>query len=687
MKKTNKKIYRFTKKRYKEIKEIIDKRYNILVLIIISIVIVLFTSLFYLQIIKKDYYTEKVNNLALRTILGGTAPRGRIYDRNGKLIVDNKPNKIISYKKPLGITAKLEIETAYKVADLIDVSYRNLTERQLKNFWIRQNPALANEKITQEEWDLLKSRKLTTSDINRYKFDRVSETDLSVYDDIDKEAAYIYYLMNIGYSFSEKVIKKSNISEEEYALISENEHLLIGFTTRLDWNREYLYGSTLRSVLGNVSTTEQGIPFEYKDYYLGLGYALNDRVGISGIEYQYENYLVGQKDHFQLMKDGSLNLTKEGSKGNDLYLTIDIDLQYAVEKIIEEELIKAKKEPNTEYLDKTFVIISDPTNGEIIAMAGKQIKEINGEYIFYDYTPGVYTYSVVPGSSVKGASHIVGYNNNALMIGEKRDDACIKIASTPIKCSYRYSGVINDITALKVSSNVYQFHTAIKVGKANYIYNGPLSIDKNAFSIYRNTFKEFGLGIKSDIDLPNEGLGYSGSSTLSGHLLDFSIGQYDTYTPIQLSQYINTIANNGIRVKPHLLKEVRNNNNIKVFETNINILGVVNTKEEYLKRVQEGFKEVMLPSGTGYGLIELRHIPAGKTGTSESFLDTTGDGKIDTQTISNVFVGYAPFDEPKVSFTVVSPDVTHPNTKINYTSSINRRVSREIGKKFFEIYE
>ena len=320
-------------------------------------------------------------------------------------------------------------------------------------------------------------------------------------------------------------------------------------------------------------------------------------------------------------------------------------------------------------------------------MAGKQIKEINGEYIFYDYTPGVYTYSVVPGSSVKGASHIVGYNNNALMIGEKRDDACIKIASTPIKCSYRYSGVINDITALKVSSNVYQFHTAIKVGKGNYVYNGPLSIDKNAFSIYRNTFKEFGLGIKSDIDLPNEGLGYSGSSTLSGHLLDFSIGQYDTYTPIQLSQYINTIANNGIRVKPHLLKEVRNNNNIKVFETNINILGVVNTKEEYLKRVQEGFKEVMLPSGTGYGLIELRHIPAGKTGTSESFLDTTGDGKIDTQTISNVFVGYAPFDEPKVSFTVVSPDVTHPNTKINYTSSINRRVSREIGKKFFEIYE
>ena len=65
---------------------------------------------------------------------------------------------------------------------------------------------------------------------------------------------------------------------------------------------------------------------------------------------------------------------------------------------------------------------------------------------------------------------------------------------------------------------------------------------------------EYGLGIKTGIDLPIESLGYSGSSHLPGHLLDFSIGQYDTYTPIQLSQYINTLANGGTRLKPYLLK-------------------------------------------------------------------------------------------------------------------------------------
>jgi penicillin-binding protein A len=683
MKKPSKKIYNFPKKRYKEIKEIIDKRYNILILIIISIVIILFTNLFYLQIIKREHYLQRVLSLSERIIKGNTAPRGRIYDRNGVLIVDNKPNKIISYKKPLGVSSFTEINMAYKVANMIDVNYSNLTERQLKNFWIKQNVGDANLKIKDEEWTLLKERKLSTTDINKLIFERITEDDLKDYNELDKEAAYIYYLMNIGYSYSEKVIKKSNITEDEYAKIAENQHLLNGFTTRLDWNREYIYGSVLRSVLGNVSTTEQGIPFEMKDYYLEKGYSLNDRVGTTGIEFQYENYLQGIKDEFQILKDGSFKMVNEGQRGNDIVLTIDIELQKEVERIIEENLIKAKDEFNTEYFDKTFVIISNPLTGEILAMSGKQVVKEDDEYIIYDYTPGIYTYSVVAGSSVKGASHIVGYNNDALKIGETRDDACIKIASTPLKCSYKYSGIINDVTALKVSSNVYQFHTAIKLGKATYSYNKPLSIDKKAFEIYRNTFAEFGLGIKTGIDLPNESLGYSGNSTLSGHLLDFAIGQYDTYTPIQLSQYINTIANDGVRLQPFLLKEVKNN----VFTSSPIVLGQVNTKEEYIKRVQDGFIEVMKPGGTGYGLIELKHLPSGKTGTSESFIDTNNDGKIDTQTVSNTYVAYAPYDNPKVSFTVVSPDVTHPGSLINYTSPVNRRIAREIAKKFFEIYE
>src|SRR5690606_19731146 len=73
----------------------------------------------------------------------------------------------------------------------------------------------------------------------------------------------------------------------------------------------------------------------------------------------------------------------------------------------------------------------------------------------------------------------------------------------------------------------------------------------------RNSFAQFGLGVKTGIDLPNEGTGYLGTDLIAGKLLDLSIGQFDTYTSLQLVQYISTIANGGYRMEPHLVKEIR----------------------------------------------------------------------------------------------------------------------------------
>ena len=73
--------------------------------------------------------------------------------------------------------------------------------------------------------------------------------------------AYLFYLMNKGYTYEEKIIK-SDVSDKEYAYVSENNSLLDGFNTKLDWERVYLYGDTFKSMLGTVSTTSQGIPYE-----------------------------------------------------------------------------------------------------------------------------------------------------------------------------------------------------------------------------------------------------------------------------------------------------------------------------------------------------------------------------------------------------------------------------------------
>ena len=101
--------------------------------------------------------------------------------------------------------------------------------------------------------------------------------------------------MNKGYYYSEKTIKKGDVSDDEYVKISENIHKLKGFNTRLDWERVYPYGDTFRTILGSVSTSESGLPYELKDYYLSKGYSLDDRVGISYLEYQYEDYLRERK--------------------------------------------------------------------------------------------------------------------------------------------------------------------------------------------------------------------------------------------------------------------------------------------------------------------------------------------------------------------------------------------------------
>ena len=653
--------------------------------------LVLLISLFNIQIMKNRFYEEKLGELTVTIIEGDSSPRGRIYDRNGVLIVDNKSVRTIYYKKPNRITTKEEIETAYLVAEYINVNYDKLTEDMLKKFWVLNNSSKAKKRITKEEWEKLEVRKLTSEDIEKLKLERVTEKDLSDYKELDKEACYIYNLMNKGYYYTEKAIKNLEVSPEEYSKIAEHLEELPGFNVKLDWERYYPYGDVFKTILGSVSSSSSGIPYNLKEYYLEKGYSLTDRVGTSYIEYQYEEYLKGKKATYQVNDDGSYTELTKGSRGSDIVLTIDIQLQKGIEEIIESELKKAKKENHTDYFDKSYVVINNPKTGEILAMAGKQIaKNKDGEYEIYDYTPGVITSSVTPGSIVKGASHIVGYNEGSLKIGEIRNDACIKIAATPLKCSFREYGNIDDIQALKYSSNTYQFLTAINVGEGNYTYNKALVINEKAFDTYRNTFKEFGLGVKTGIDLPNESLGYQGTNRLSGLLLDFSIGQYDTYTPIQISQYMSTIANDGVRMKPYLLKAVFDSNEESltkiIHQTKEKKLNKVKTERKYLDRVKEGFKQVVEPGGTGSGYIDYNYKAAGKTGTAQSFLDTDSDGSIDTATTTTTFAAYAPYDNPEVVFTVISPDVSPEEVSYDAMSRVNMRISQKVSKKYFEIY-
>ena len=161
---------------------------------------------------------------------------------------------------------------------------------------------------------------------------------------------------------------------------------------------------------------------------------------------------------------------------------------------------------------------------------------------------------------------------------------------------------------------------------------------------------------------------------------------------MQLSQYITTIANGGDRLEPHLLKEVHSASSTeelgKLEKTSERkVLNQIPTKLEYMTRVREGFYAVLnSPGGYGVGYMSPAMRPAGKTGTSQSFIDTDGDGKIDTETITSSFIGYAPYDDPKMSIVVTSPDSSHPNSRTNYASLVTYRITQDITAMYSQMY-
>lgn len=670
------------KKTHYNLDKKINRKVNIIIIFIILVFSCIFFRISYLNIFRSSYYKMLLTKNTTTYVYGESTPRGRIYDRNHKLLVDNTSVKSIYYKKNSDITTKEEITLAYEVSNNLSLDYDNLSNRNLKEFYLLLYPDIGNKKITSKEYNDLENRKLNSDDIYELKIDRLTDDDLKVLEDKDKKAAYLYYLMNNGYYYDEKDIKIKDVTEQEYAYILENSDKLKGFFTKLEWERVYLYNNTLRDILGNVSSTSSGIPKEEASYYLEKGYLLTDRVGISGIEKEYEDILKGEKAKYKVLDDGTLELISEGKKGTDIVLSIDIDLQLELESMLDKEIIKTKKEANTRFYSGSYIVIQNPNTGEIMSMVGRSINKNK----IYDNSLGNILTNVTPGSVVKGASIIVGYNTKVIDIGTIMEDKCIKLYNLPLKCSWKTLGTINDIEALARSSNVYQYKIAMMVGGFTYKYGKELKIDEKAFDTYRNVFYQFGLGVSTGIDYPMEETGYKGTSTAGDLLINFSIGQYDTYTPIQLSQYISTIANGGSRIKPHFLKQVLDENKEKIYEVSPVVLNKVETSDKYMKRVQEGFKKVM-STGTGrFGYMGSAKKPAGKTGTSESFIDVDGDGVIDYETISNNFVGYAPYDNPVMSIVVSSPHVQDPNLG-TYKSDVNLRVSKKASDIFFKYYD
>jgi cell division protein FtsI/penicillin-binding protein 2 len=306
-----------------------------------------------------------------------------------------------------------------------------------------------------------------------------------------------------------------------------------------------------------------------------------------------------------------------------------------------------------------------------------------------DFALGNMTTSNHVGSAVKGATVLTGYETGAIKPGQIQVDEPLQIAGTPLEKSWKTFGSINDLRALQVSSNVYMWKTVIAMAGGHYAPGKPLDLNMNTFETLRNSFAQFGLGTLTGIDLPNEMAGFKGPERTPGKLMYLGIVQYDTYTPMQLAQYVSTIANGGYRVQPHIVKEIRepstDNKQLGTIIEQVQpkILDRINAQEDWIKRVQEGFKMVaQVGDGTLVGYFgNAPYDPAGKSGTAQAFYDgplRKQFGNNDPEVMNLSMVAFAPASNPEVAMAVLVPWA--------YEGASGPSPNEEIGRQVFDAY-
>lgn len=662
-------------------------RLNILFLIVFLLFSALVLQLGVVQILNGEAFQAEIDRTT-NDYSETPVPRGKMFDRNGELIVGNDAGYSITYTPEKGIQAGERLDVAERLAEYVDMDSEEhldgITERNRQEYWYLNNTDEAENLLSDQE-----KEDMDNGEQYNEILDRIDEDKIDDYSKQELEVMAIKKEMDKAMTLTPQVIKNEDVTPEEFARVSAHLGELPGVNATTDWNREYPYDETFRDFAGSITSESQGIPADQEDYYLTRGYSRNDRVGNSGLEEQYEGVLRGRKEKIQYTtdKNGAIvdsDIVVEGQRGKDLVLTVDMELQKKVDEVIHDEMQSAiQNQPHeNRYLENAMAVVMDPTTGEILAASGQRYDHEKGEFTKTG-TSTIYNANA-PGSSVKGATMLAGYQSGVIEFGQQFYDTPIKIKDTPEKSSWKNLQWVNDLEALEQSSNVYMFYIAMRMaGEYNYEPNKSINIDYAAFDEIRNYFGQFGLGVSTGVDFPYESTGYKGSNPDAGNLLDLAIGQYDTYTTLQLAQYVSTIANDGYRVRPHFMKEIRNpvpheEGLGPVYKShNTEVMNRIQMSDSEIDRVQEGFHRVFqAPEGTASSHFgDKPYDAAGKTGTAE--YDVYEDGQLKASTENLAHIGYAPYDDPEVAYALIVPHVGKGD---------NSEINHEIGKGILDAY-
>jgi penicillin-binding protein 2 len=548
-------------------------RRRILFFVIVGFVAISIIQLFSMQILNGPVYNERSNENSVKPIYQ-TAPRGIIYDRNGNVLVGNKPSFSL-----------------------------RITPSEYKD---SLNPYL--EAI------------------------------------LGYPQGYIAKLLKASETYSKFIPRKiaKDVSFNVIAWYEENSAKLPGVDYVMETQRDYSFGVMGSHMFGYTKEIPASILQKRKDEYM-----IGDEIGFSGIEKTYEDILRGKKGINYVLVDArqkTIGSFKEGKeniptvKGYDLILGIDRDAQKVAEESFKEK--------------RGAVVAIEPSTGEILAFVSapefdlrdfatvtsskkfSELMEDKDKPMLNRATMGYYS----PGSSFKMVSAIAGLEEG--IIDTTTRISCpggFQYGDHFFKCLHVH-GSTDIYSSIEKSCNTFYYSTVVKLG-----------LDR--WSKYA---KLFGFGRKTGIDIPEEYPGivpsteyynkvYGKNGWTKGFVVSLGIGQGElSVTPLQLAQYAALLANYGKSAKPHFLKAFVNTKTQERINVKPNYYDTGISKHSF-DIVRKAMWLVVNGAGTAVNIRDPQLNIAGKTGTAQN-----PHGKDHA-----IFIGFAPYDNPKIAIAVI----------------------------------
>lgn len=654
-------------------KRIRPGRLAAMALILLAFLVIYLLNLYKLQIVEgAAYYEMSQNNLVSDQAI--PAARGSILDRYGRVLVANRScnnltinsTELFNQEDPNAIILEMcntlaacgdqyiddlpiSLEPPFEFDEDMTASQRQLLEAYVANIRREYDKEFPEEPTAVELMAFFRTRYNIDNNYDARQMRTIAGV------------RYAVNVRHIANTYASAYIFAEDVSIDSITRLMEQG--LSGFNVEVSYIREYetIYAAHLLGYIGQMDA-------EQYQAYETLGYPMNALVGQDGAELAFETYLHGVDGQAKVTSTSNGTVTGktytvEPEPGNHVYLTIDIGLQEAAEQAlasyISEENQRRESNNIEELIPGGAVVAIDVDTGEPLALASypsfdpstllenySELSEESNAPLLNRALLGMYE----PGSTYKMSVAIAALDRGVINTGTTITDEVTYsryadqgyAPSCWIKSSGGSHGTINVSQALTVSCNYF-------------FYSLGDSLQEDVMTAYAT---RFGFGQKTGIELP-EYTGYIATEErlletqdrpwYAGDNLQAAIGQsVHQFTPIQIANYVATVANGGTRHSTSILKSVRSYDySEQIYEREPKTMETINTAPENWQAVQLGMRGVANNSdGTAFSIFgnyEYATVAA-KTGTAQQ-----GDNRMNNA----VFVCYAPYENPEIAICVV----------------------------------